>query len=164
MRALSDPVPPKEGDPPAAKPRSRRGLIVALVLTLAGGGAGFYATWSGLLMPAASDPAATADPHMPAVAFVPLDPIVISLGAGAASSHLRFAAQIEVDGAHQAEVAHLSPRILDVFNSYLRAIEVAEIEDPAALVRIRAQLLRRVQMVTGEDRVRDLLITEFVLN
>ena len=32
------------------------------------------------------------------------------------------------------------------------------------LVRLRAQMLRRVQMVTGEGRVRDLLITEFVLN
>jgi flagellar FliL protein len=63
-----------------------------------------------------------------------------------------------------AEVTLLLPRILDVLNSYLRAIDVAEIEDSAALVRIRAQLLRRIQIVTGEGRVRDLLVTEFVLN
>jgi len=31
-------------------------------------------------------------------------------------------------------------------------------------VRIRAHLLRRIQIVTGEGRVRDLLVTEFVLN
>jgi flagellar FliL protein len=29
---------------------------------------------------------------------------------------------------------------------------------------MRAQLLRRIQIVTGEGRVRDLLVTEFVLN
>ena len=58
----------------------------------------------------------------------------------------------------------LAPRILDVLNSYLRAIETASIEDPQAMARLRAQMLRRIQIVTGEGRVRDLLITEFVLN
>jgi flagellar protein FliL len=71
---------------------------------------------------------------------------------------------LEVSGPHSAEVTLLKPRILDVLNSYLRAVEVAELEDPSALVRIRAQMLRRIQIVTGEGRVRDLLITEFVLN
>ena len=56
------------------------------------------------------------------------------------------------------------PRVLDVLNSYLRAVEVSDLEDPSALVRLRAQMLRRVQIVTGEGRVRDLLVTEFVLN
>ncbi|MFL9503735.1 flagellar basal body-associated FliL family protein [Rhodopseudomonas palustris] len=41
---------------------------------------------------------------------------------------------------------------------------MAEIEDPSAMARLRAQMLRRVQIVTGEGRVRDLLITEFVLD
>ena len=56
------------------------------------------------------------------------------------------------------------PRILDVLNTYLRAVEVRDLEQPASLARLRAQMLRRVQVVTGEGRVRDLLITEFVLN
>ena len=45
-----------------------------------------------------------------------------------------------------------------------RSCTERELEDPAALVRIRAHLLRRIQIVTGEGRVRDLLISEFVLN
>ena len=56
------------------------------------------------------------------------------------------------------------PRVLDVLNTYLRAVEVRDLEEPAALARLRAQMLRRVQVVTGEGRVRDLLVTEFVLN
>jgi flagellar FliL protein len=51
-----------------------------------------------------------------------------------------------------------------VLNGYLRAVDAADLEDPAALVRVRAQMLRRVQLVTGEGRVRDLLVTEFLLN
>jgi flagellar FliL protein len=77
---------------------------------------------------------------------------------------LRFTSQLEVAGNHSEEVTLLLPRIMDVMNSHLRAIEVAALEDPAGLVRMRAQMLRRIQMVTGEGRVRDLLVTEFVLN
>ena len=62
------------------------------------------------------------------------------------------------------EVTHLLPRVLDVLNSYLRVIDMEELNDPRTLVRLRAQLLRRIQIVTGDVLVRDLLVTEFVVN
>ena len=89
---------------------------------------------------------------------------MISLPPGASARHLRFTGQLEVEPEHAAEVAQLMPRILDVLNTYLRAVEVRDLEQPASIARLRAQMLRRVQVVTGEGRVRDLLITEFVLN
>jgi flagellar FliL protein len=159
--------------PPAAvAASSKKPVLVGLVLAVVLGGGGFYATWSGLIL-APADEAHAGDGHgggamganpLPDIAFVPVDPVVISLGPAATADHLKMSAQLEVGAAYAAEVQHLMPRILDVLNGYLRAIDVAEIEDPAALVRIRAQLLRRIQIVTGEGRVRDLLITEFVLN
>ncbi len=160
---------------PAAAPakKSKKPLLIGLLLALILGGGGFYATWSGLILGASEDPAraegqgedngAAADP-LPDIAFVPVDPVVISLGPKASNTHLRMTAQLEVGAARAAEVAMLMPRILDVLNGYLRAVDIAELEDPAALVRIRAQLLRRIQIVVGEGRVRDLLVTEFVLN
>ena len=54
--------------------------------------------------------------------------------------------------------------MVDTLNTYLRAVDVADLAAPAMAVKIRAQMLRRVQIVTGEGRVRDLLISEFVLN
>jgi flagellar FliL protein len=51
-----------------------------------------------------------------------------------------------------------------VLNTYLRALSIADLEESTALVRLRAQMLRRVQIVTGEGRINDLLIMEFVLN
>jgi len=150
----------------APKRRSKLPLVLGLVLAVVLGGGGFYVTWSGLLFapdqgPAGHDPEVAA---LPDVEFVPIEPLIISLGPGAQSSHLRFTAQLEVDRLHGREVTHLLPRILDVLNGYLRAVEVADLEDPASLVRLRAQMLRRIQIVTGEGRVRDLLVTEFVLN
>lgn len=155
-----------EADTPqdaAPKKRSNLPLVLGAVAALGLGGAGFFATYSGLL--GGGGGAAPARPGpLPDIAFVPIDPVVISLGPGSRSRHLRVTAQLEVARTHSGEVTLLLPRILDVLNGYLRAIEVAQLEDPAALVRIRAQLLRRIQIVTGEGRVRDLLITEFVLN
>lgn len=155
----------EENTEEAPKKKSKLPLIAGLVLFLVLGGAGFYATWSGLLMGAKSE---ALDDHaanpLPDIAFVPVDPIIISLGPGAKSQHLRFNSQLEVTKPMAEEVTLLLPRILDVLNGYLRAIDVTQLEDPAALVRIRAHLLRRIQLVTGDGRVRDLLITEFVLN
>ena len=149
-----------------AKP-SKKPLILGLLLALVLGGGGFYAVWSGLILPQAGPDDGNhghAPPSLAQVAFVPLEPLLVTLGPDARSRHLRFAATLEVDPLYQAEVDLLRPRILDVFNSYLRAVDVAELEQPSTLIRLRAQLLRRVQLVTGEGRVRDLLVTEFVLN
>ncbi|MCK8465408.1 flagellar basal body-associated FliL family protein [Aliiroseovarius sp. S1339] len=157
-----------ETDADAPKKKSKKGLLFGLLLALALGGGGFFATYSGLIG-GASDHEATPEhdksvADLPAVAFVELEPLVISLGASGRSRHLRFRGSLEVVPGYEADVTNLLPRVIDVLNSYLRAVEVAMLEDPAALIKLRAQMLRRIQLVTGEGRVRDLLILEFVLN
>ena len=145
--------------------RSKKPLMIGALLALVLGGAGFYATWSGLVLGEADHGETDHAPGpLQGIAFVPLETMVVSLAADSGSEHLRFTAQVEVVEAAVADVTLLKPRILDVLNSYLRAIDTASIEDPQAMARLRAQMLRRVQVVTGEGRVRDLLITEFVLN
>ena len=149
------------------KKASKLPLILGLVLALAGGGGGFYAVHSGLLLaPESADGSPVEEPSdkiadMPDVGFVPVDPLIISLDGG---GHLRFRAQLEVRTANKAEVEQLMPRVIDVLNSYLRAVDIDDLRSNSALVRLRAQMLRRVQIVTGGDRVSDLLIMEFVLN
>lgn len=150
----------------APKKKSKKPLIIGLVLALLLGGGGFYATFSGMILghdDAHAESGPEAEP-LPDIAFVPIEPLVVSLGSATSNRHLRFAAQLEVAGSHAADVTLLLPRIVDVMNGYLRAMDVGILEDPAGLVRIRAQILRRIQLVTGEGRVRDLLVTEFVLN
>ena len=159
---MADPVDP---DTPSQK-KSKKPLLIGVVLAILLGGAGFYATWSGMILGAGEDHAAVAEgaAALPDIAFVPIDPLVISIGPLAEKRYLRFASQLEVTGPQLADVTLLLPHIVDVLNGYLRAIDPAQFDDPAALIRMRAQLLRRIQIVTGDGRVRDLLITEFVLN
>ncbi len=164
----------EEGAETAPKKKSKLPLFLGLVLALVGGGSGFYAVQSGMFLGGESQGETTptrdnshvggAVKALPDIAFVAIDPLVISLGLGAASQHLRFRAQLEVPSKYKSDVETLLPRVVDVLNSYLRALEVEDLADAAALVRLRAQMLRRVQIVTGPSRINDLLIMEFVLN
>jgi flagellar FliL protein len=160
MTAMAEPEQPDENPPK----KRRLPLILGLVGAVLLGGGGFYAIWSGLLFGHSADQVAEAVPDLPDIGFVPIPPAVISLPPGSSSTHLRFAAQLEVEASQTDAVTSILPRIQDVLNSYLRAVTVTELQDPSTLVRIRAHLLRRIQLVAGDGRVRDLLVTEFVLN
>jgi flagellar FliL protein len=156
-------------------------LILGVVLAAALGGGAFFVVYSGMLalpLPPANAPeqaeggdgatkdAAQADagaPPPPAAAFTRLDPILVSLGDGESLRQVQLTAELEVDPAQVEQVAMLQPRVRDVLTTYLRAVEAEDVDDPAALLRMRAQMLRRVQVVTGEGLVRDLLVSEFVL-
>lgn len=151
----------------ATKKKGKLGLIFGLALALIGGGGAFFAIYYGLLLaPEASVEAApghAATEPLPEISFVPIDPIVVTVGS-AGSRQLRFRAELEVDPERTDDVTLLMPRILDVLNGYLRAVDLAELENPASLIKLRAQMLRRIQIVTGAGHVRDLLITEFVFS
>ncbi|GGX38317.1 flagellar basal body protein FliL [Tateyamaria omphalii] len=150
------------------KKPSKMPLILGVVALLLGAGGGFFATFSGLILApessAQAEPVETSPTDLPDISFVPVEPMVISLAPNAHSRHLRFRAQLEVPSQYASDVESLLPRVVDVLNGYLRALETADIESPAALTRLRAQMLRRVQIVTGPGRVNDLLIMEFVLS
>ncbi len=156
-------VPPDETNPPK---KSKLPLIIGLVLMLLGGGGAFYAVWSGMILgPQAENKSASDDTSpLPDIAFVAIDPIVIALGESANNAQLRMSSQLEVEKKYLTEVELLKPRVLDVLNSYLRAVEIRQLQDPGALIKLRAQMFRRVQIATGEGRVRNFLITEFVVN
>lgn len=153
----------------APKKRSKKPLLIGVVLALMGGGGGFFAVKTGMILGTDADVApaevvAEEPDALPDVAFLPIDPLVISLGKNSRNDYLRFRAQLEVHSKYQDEVSAIMPRVVDVLNGYLRAVNIRDLEDPSALFRLRAQMLRRVQIVTGEGRVRDLLVMEFVLN
>ena len=148
------------------KKGGKKGLIIGLLGALLLGGGGFYATYAGMILGPAAAPSNHGEsdlPPLPEIAFIALDPMVISLGSAASSKFLRFSAQLDVDPASEEAVQTMLPRIVDVLNTYLRAVSEDELGKPAALERLRAQMLRRIQVVTEQGQVKDLLITEFVL-
>lgn len=155
---------------PSVEPKksTKLPLLLGVVLALVGAGGAFFAVSSGQFqsseMQSAQGESVASPDALPEVAFVEVDPIMISLSSDQKVKHLRFRAQLEVDAAYHEDVEHVLPRVTDVLNGYLRALAIADLEDSLALIRIRSQMLRRVQLVVGSGRVRDLLIMEFVLN
>ncbi|MEM7642815.1 MAG: flagellar basal body-associated FliL family protein [Pseudomonadota bacterium] len=150
----------------------KRGLgpkawIGVAVMALALGGGGFYATYAGLI--AGHDTAnhdnqaAHETDPMEHVDFVELDPLRVSVGGEGSIRQLQFRAYLQLGSAGARPVEAAKPRIMDIFSTYLRALPVATLEDPTALLRIRSQLLRRVQLLAGPNAVEDLLIIDFVI-
>ena len=145
-------------DPPA-KPSGKKKLIPILAALLLGGG-GFASTYLGLWSPTAMLAPKKEAPAAPTVIFVTVPTIELLIPGGSGRS-LILAASLETDSAHQAEVAHLMPRILDAFTGFLSGIDSAAYDKRGVLEIIRAELLARTRYVLGETAVKDLLITEF---
>jgi flagellar FliL protein len=153
-----------EAQPGATPRRKWPGLALGLCLAFAAGGGSFYAVRSGLFDPRAFwDVQASAEASMADIAFIPIEPIVVTLPPGRSARLLRFSGHLEVLPEYASEITELMPRVRDVLNTYLRAVDVHDLEQPAALMRLRSQMLRRVQVVAGDGRVRDLLVIEFLL-
>ena len=149
-----------EEEVPAKK---KGGLLIGLVLALVGGGAAFAYT-SGMLggKDGATKQEYTA--YGADLAFVPIDPMTVSLGDASERRFLRFRAELEVAAAYKSDIEKLLPRVVDVLNTYLQSLTLQDIEDPSSLLTLRSQMRRRVDLVVGGDRVHDLLVMEFVVN
>jgi flagellar FliL protein len=174
---MADDIEAAEDEQPKKK---SKGLLFGLIGAVALGGGAFFGVYSGMIPLPFGDKPEEAESEEYAdkgekdeaayhsgggpVAFVPLDPIIVSLGPTAKSKHLKVSVSIEVNPESEEQVTMLTPRVIDVLNTFLRAVDEREFEVPRAMMRLRAQMLRRVQLVTPQGAVRDLLIQEFILN
>ena len=96
--------------------------------------------------------------------FVQLPPMVVTLPEGAQTRHLRIAAHLEGESGAKHNVEAQVPRVVDALNTYLHALELADLADPAAMIRLRAQMMKRVELALDVQGVKDLLIMEFIVN
>ena len=153
-------TPPKKG---------KLGTVIVLVVALVAAGGGFFAAFSGMIpLGGSSEVHAESDAEAPLKAlgsnvYVELDPLVVNIRSSSKYQLLKFVGQLEVKPDHAADIESIKPRLMDVMNTYLNALEAARFEDPIALIKLRAQLLRRLQVISGEGRIEDLLIMEFIL-
>lgn len=150
---------------PVDEPRKKKGLLVPLVAALVVGGGGFASTYLGFWSPSSlfaggGDHAAGAEVSQ--AVFVDVPRVELNLPGGRGRV-LVLSATIETDSAHQSEVAHLMPRVSDAFASFMSGVDPAAYDKRGVLEIIRAELVTRTRYVLGEEPVKDLLITEFLI-
>lgn len=160
-------------------------LALAAVVLLGGAGGG-AAWWFGLLgggahadgeAPAGEGehgaaPAAEhgADPHAApatgnAVAFVDLPDVVVNLQpSNGRMRFLKLKVSLEVKGDSAAEeLRALTPRILDSFQLYLRALTIDEVSGAVGMQRLKEEMLARAHRAVEPARIEDLLIKEMLV-
>lgn len=176
MSSKPDPKPdPKaDGDAPPAKSGKRKLiLIVAPVLVLLGAGAGLWFTGilPGLLgmkhedahAEGHGDAHAEAAKHAPV--YVDMPDIVANLnGDPKRPSYLKLQSRLEVAKAEDAEhIKHAMPRLLDLFQTYLREMRPDELRGSAGTYRLREELITRANVAVMPVKVVDVLFTQMLI-
>lgn len=157
-------------------------IIIAAVLLLGGGGAGVF--FSGILggeetaehaeegehgEKAEGEHGAAEGAHgegaVAEATFVPLDTIKVNLTSTTRKSvFAMISVSLALEKAEdKAAVDAAKPRIVDSFQTYLRELTVDEMRGSAGLLRLREELLLRVNAAVAPVKVRDILFQQVLI-
>jgi flagellar protein FliL len=139
---------------------------------LLGGGAGaFFFLFSGPKpeeQHAEGGPdAAPAEPTGPQkIVYYNMPDLLVNLNAGAGrrTSFLKLTMAVELRSIEDAGVFEANlPRIVDNFQIYLRELRPEDLRGSSGFLRLREELLTRVQLAAAPARVNDLLFREMLV-
>lgn len=98
-------------------------------------------------------------------AFMPLEEMLVSVTSNAnKQQYLKLKLSLElVKQEDQASIEAVLPRVIDRFQTFLRELRVEELQGSAGLYRIKEELLTRINVVIRPLRIREVLISDMVL-
>lgn len=101
----------------------------------------------------------------PQVAFFDMPDIVVNIQtADGTPAYLKLSVSLELDAADEkAGLQTLMPRIVDQFQSYLRELRVDDLRGSAGVMRLKEELLRRINVAAAPFSVRDVLLKEMIV-
>lgn len=144
-------------------------IVLPVLLLLLGGGAGAY--FLGLFDGPAEEHAAGAEgagedgEEKPVAVFYDLPEILVNLNSsGKQETYLKIRIALELEDAKaQAELEPLMPRIVDNFQVFLREMRVEDLSGSAGMVRLKEELLQRINLSIQPLKVRDVLFKEMLI-
>jgi flagellar FliL protein len=152
----------------APKSSRKRTLLIAAPVALAVAAGGLW--FSGMLPRPfggheAAPKEAGAAAERPAPVFVELPEVIANLnGNPRRPSYIKVRPRLEV--AHADDVARVQaamPRLLDMFQTYLREMRPEELRGSAGTYRLREELIARASIAAAPARVTDVLFTEMLI-
>jgi flagellar FliL protein len=139
-------------------------LLLLLPLLLAAAGAGL---WFGDILPKRllGQEAARAAHVPPPPVFFDMPDIIANLSVtGRRASYIKLRSKLELAKAEDAAPLQAAmPRLLDLFNTYLRELRPEELRGSSGTQRLREELIARANLVAPPARVTDILFTELLL-
>jgi len=144
-------------------------ILVGAPLLLAGIGAGLW--FSGILPPLlgmkphAQAPEGPGAPAAAAPVFLEMPEIIANLNTGARrTSFLKLKARLELARAEDAsKIQAAMPRILDMFQTYIREMRPEELRGSIGTYRLREELMARANLAAPPAQVRDVLFVEMIV-
>ncbi|WP_424627350.1 flagellar basal body-associated protein FliL [Bradyrhizobium sp. SYSU BS000235] len=148
----------------AAAPKSKRKLIIigaAAVAVLALGGGGFFF----LHGHGDKEKHAEAEAPKPPV-FVDVPEVLVNLSGlpGERVQYLKVKVVLEVkDQPMVAQITPTMPRVMDLFQTYMRELRVTDLNGSMGLFRLKEELTRRVNAAISPHQVNAVLFKEIVV-
>ena len=165
-------APADEAAPPkkslVGKLMSKKGLMIAvpvLLLLIGGGGGGAYFFLKPKPADAGAAGADAAPLTPPKVAFSDMQDILVNIQSNDGTpAYLKLAVSLELDDdVEKAAVQPLMPRVTDQFQAYLRELRLDDLKGSAGVLRLKEELLRRVNVAAAPYHVRDVLLKEMIV-
>jgi flagellar protein FliL len=138
--------------------------VPALLLVVGGSGAGAYFF---LFKSDKTQEAKAEDVPLtpPKVAFSDMQDILVNIQSNDGTpAYLKLGVSLELeDDAQKAALQPLMPRITDQFQAYLRELRLDDLKGSAGVLRLKEELLRRVNVAAAPYKVRDVLLKEMIV-
>ena len=101
----------------------------------------------------------------PQVVFYDIPDIVVNIqSADATPVYLKVSVALELAAPEEKPgIQVLMPRIVDQFQSYLRELRVDDLHGSAGVLRVKEELLRRINAAAAPYPVRDVLLKEMIV-
>jgi flagellar FliL protein len=150
-----------DGEESSGGVKRRLMMIGAAILVLLGGAAGGY-----FLFFAKKEPTKVADLPPPKPLFVDVPDLLVNMSTqpGERTQYLKIKIVLEVkDPPLVAQIQPNIPRMVDIFQTYLREVRPGDLAGSAGMFRLKEELTRRVNSTIAPHQVSAVLFKEILV-
>ena len=156
----------KADTPEAAKGKGKLLILIIAVIAIVGGGVGGYF----FMLAPKKDKSEHAEAEKKVTAFLDIKDMMIGMSpdmaqptiGGARMMKLHVALEI-ADAKELPSIQALQPRIEDIFQVYLREMRPVDLQGSAAILRLKEELLHRVNLAVQPKKIDAVLIKEMLI-
>jgi flagellar FliL protein len=167
MTAATTTMGAEDAKSPVQKSGKKKLILLAVPVLLVGVGEGLWFTGLVSLLPGMKHEAAKpmADAAPPPPTYVEMPQIVANLNAGPRrTSFVKLQARLELSKPEDvAAFTAAQPRVLDLFQTYLREMRPEELRGATGTYRLREELIARASLAMPGVHVQNVLFTEIIV-